>query len=51
LTKLRARRLRPDDERLPAIKVYLDLGFKLELYQEGMAARWGQVRTALIQPR
>ncbi len=41
--------LKTDDFRLPAIKVYLDLGYEPFLFCDGMAARWQAVRTALAQ--
>ena len=39
--------LRTDDCRLPAIKVYVDLGFEPWIATEGMEERWGKVRGAL----
>jgi mycothiol synthase len=35
--------LRTDDDRLPAIKTYLKLGWQPYLYAEGMAERWREV--------
>jgi mycothiol synthase len=43
--------LQTDDFRLPAIKVYLDLGYEPLLYCEGMAERWQDVEAALAKPR
>jgi predicted dehydrogenase/GNAT superfamily N-acetyltransferase len=39
--------LQTDDWRLPAIAVYLQLGWEPLLYTDGMAERWTQVRTKL----
>lgn len=39
--------LRTDDFRLPAIKIYLELGYEPFLYCDGMAERWQAVRQAL----
>lgn len=39
-----------DDHRLPAIHVYLDLGFEPDLYREDMAERWANVRRQLARP-
>ena len=36
-----------DDERLPALKVYLDLGYEPHLCDSGMAVRWQAVRDTL----
>ena len=43
--------LQTDDFRLPAIKVYLDLGYEPLLYCEGMTERWQDVEAALAKPR
>jgi predicted dehydrogenase/RimJ/RimL family protein N-acetyltransferase len=40
-------RLLTDDFRLPAIKVYLRLGYEPLLYRDGMAERWQKVYEAL----
>lgn len=39
--------LSTDDHRLPAIAVYLQLGFEPDLYKDDLAARWDAVRRAL----
>jgi predicted dehydrogenase/GNAT superfamily N-acetyltransferase len=39
--------LSTDDHRLPAIKVYLDLGFVPDLYRDDMAERWAAIRARL----
>jgi mycothiol synthase len=39
--------LRTDDTRLPALKVYLDMGYRPLVFVEGMAQRWEAVRKAL----
>lgn len=39
--------LRTDDHRLPAIKVYLDLGFEPVFFRSDMADRWNAVLRAL----
>jgi len=41
--------LNTDDGRLPAIKVYLELGYEPYLFCDGMAERWQAVRQALGQ--
>lgn len=43
--------LSTDDWRLPAISVYLKLGFRPHLYKEGMAERWDAVRAKLAAGR
>lgn len=40
-----------DDERLPALKIYLDLGMQPFIYADGMAARWATVRERLSRGR
>ncbi len=39
--------LRTDDFRLPALKVYLSLGYEPFLYCDGMRQRWGDIFAAL----
>jgi predicted dehydrogenase/GNAT superfamily N-acetyltransferase len=43
--------LRTDDHRLPALKVYLDMGFEPVLFRGDMARRWENVRAALAARR
>lgn len=40
-------RLQTDDWRLPALKVYLKLGYKPMLYCDGMAERWRAIKRQL----
>ena len=42
--------LRTDDFRLPALKIYLKLGFLPLLYQEDMETRWETICQALKWP-
>ena len=43
--------LKTDDWRLPAVKIYLSMGFVPLLYAEDMAERWRKVYEALGLPR
>jgi len=41
--------LTTDDWRLPAISIYLRMGFEPLMYQDGMAERWAAVRSKMSQ--
>jgi mycothiol synthase len=43
--------LKTDDHRLPAIRVYLGLGFEPLYYTDGMPARWEAIRARLAGER